>query len=158
MPPSYPAKASRCLGSLRTPARQDEAAREAPASSEGVFQARRACKPKTTMKTIYKGAPQPRWFGWSAAPLTLSDWRGGQLACGSNEVLGVEADGTQPPLGQPGLGGRRQPERRILVQVLIVLILVHAEVLQQDAVQGHAGLGEQRQLLRTMIPAEERWF
>lgn len=88
--------------------------------------------------------------------MTLSDWRGGQLACGSNEVLGVEAERAQPPLGQPRLRGWRQPERRVLVQVLIVLILVHAEMLQKDAVQGHARLGEQRQLLRTVVPAEER--
>lgn len=41
------------------------------------------------------------------------------------------------------------------MHVLKLLILVHAEVLQQDSVQCHAGLGKQRQLVRTVVPARE---
>lgn len=41
------------------------------------------------------------------------------------------------------------------MHVLKLLILVHTEVLQQDSVQRHAGLGEQRQLVRTVVPERE---
>lgn len=71
--------------------------------------------------------------------LTLRDWPRRQLSCGS-EKLGVETEGTQSPLGKPGLRRGRQAEGRLLpAHALEILILVHTEVLKQNPVQRHAG-------------------